>query len=86
MFSPHTSGGLIGGNGGKMAKRSLARFQRGRFEISEIVIGMVVVATAIIGSLMAQKTCRLLSTNVEFVIFGDGMLTDHLHRPSPTVV
>ena len=36
MFSPHTSGGLIGGNGGKMAKRSLARFQRGRFEISEI--------------------------------------------------
>ncbi|MSO60433.1 MAG: hypothetical protein EXQ63_08940 [Ilumatobacteraceae bacterium] len=31
-----------------MVKRSLARFQQGRFEISEIVIGMVIIVTAVV--------------------------------------
>lgn len=68
MFSPHTSGGLIGGDGGKMAKQSLARFQRGRLEISEIVIGMVVVATAVVlfvvFALNGKETVAVVATKV----------------------
>ncbi len=48
MLPPHTSEEQRSGIGGEMAKRSVARFQRGQFEISEIVIGIVVIVTAVV--------------------------------------
>ncbi|MBJ7294498.1 MAG: hypothetical protein JHC78_13245, partial [Ilumatobacteraceae bacterium] len=51
-----------------MAKQSLARFQRGRLEISEIVIGMVVVATAVVlfvvFALNGKETVAVVATKV----------------------
>ena len=79
MFSPHTSGGLNGGDGGKMAKRSLARFRSGsccqerRLGFSDFSLAMlgpmkrslpIVVGVTLVVSLSAPTNSHVSAASV----------------------